>query len=223
MNFIKLYMLIFSYCNICTFLIFQFNLYKKESSYIKTALDNKFSSCYDLKMNFPEFWLNQWREIDSTFSIENFSKQQVQKFNIQWYSINDNILVQYEDLFEFSNDSNLALDIYSYGTIFELINNKSMVSFSGDMEVQILNYKRKVAGLIYHASTYEILQDCFWINSNEFILLGCSQDSFLTPFIWKYNLKFRTKEIFNYQKSYKKYSEDYFFQKFPKYSKWSEQ
>jgi hypothetical protein len=209
-------------CKVWTIFFFQCNLVKKESSYFKTALDNKFSFCYDLKINYPELWLNQWREIDSTFSIEHFSKQQDQKFNIQWHSINDNIVDQYKDLFEFSIDSNLAIDIYSYGTVLELKNNKSMVSFSGDMEVEIVNFKHKEAGFIYHASTYEMLQDCFWINSNEFIILGCTQDSLMTPFIWKYNLKFQTKEIFYYRKSFKKYAVDYFFQKFPKYTKWSE-
>ena len=222
MNFIMQNMLLFCLFSVWQFFFFHFNLFGKVNVYTSTIIDNKYSFHHESNMNIPELWLNQWHEIDSTFSIELFTKKEVQRIKIQWSTMNNNILKPFEAILTFSNNRNLALDLYSYGTIIESRNEKKMVSFSGDTEVQVINFTNKKAGLIYHASTYEILQDCFWINNNEFVLLGCTQDSLLTPFIWKYNLRHQTKEIYIYSKSFTKYCADYFYQKFPIYTKWSE-
>lgn len=222
MNFIMQNMLLFCLFGIWQILFFCFNLFGKINVYSNIRIENINSSHHAFDKNIPELWIHQWFEVDSTFSIKRFTKKQVQGIKIQWSTMNNNILEPFEAILTFSNDRNLAIDLYSYGTIIESRNEKKMVSFSGDTEVQVINFTNKKAGLIYHASTYEILQDCFWINNNEFVLLGCTQDSLLTPFIWKYNLRHQTKEIYIYSKSYTKYCADYFYQKFPIYTKWSE-
>ncbi len=164
-------------------------------------------------------WESEWTKMYPDFSNYRFLRRKKgEGLNIEWKEVRErNDADGIKDLYQFNDDSTFTLDIYSYGIFMENQGKDVLIDFSGEFEVRVIDNVNKRQAILFHTGTYEIVQDCQWINKNEFLVFGCIQDSLFIPFIWKVNLSNNTYESFYQKKSYKHYPEDYFFMIHPEF------
>lgn len=162
-------------------------------------------------------WFESWGWDIANIELDCFESDFTTKKNINWtkYDINNEYLKQFDSLLITSN--NLAIDLYSYGTIIEKRESDELfVGFDADSKVYIVNKKESKRSEIAHTGSYEMIEDAIWLN-DLVVLLGYvnKTDVKQIPFIWIIDIEKELQHFYKYCKSFKEKRNEYFFVKYP--------
>jgi hypothetical protein len=112
----------------------------------------------------------------------------------------------YYPFYKFSNDRNKILDLISYNLLLEKNEQNELESYGHnvDSEVSILDLQNKLWKRILFVGPFYIIEDGFWINNDQFIIVGQYYESEVRkykPIIWFVDLEkniIQTLEYKNY-------------------------
>lgn len=110
----------------------------------------------------------------------------------------------YKPFYKYSADSSIILDLISYNLPLEKNENNELVSYGGDIdsEVSVKDLKNNIWKRILFVGSFYIIEDGFWINKNQLLIVGQFNDTDqekYKPSIWFVDLKANTIQIFEYQ------------------------
>lgn len=184
---------------------------EKESQSIKTfSFSNEFSK------GIPQlkFWIDNWRELDTSFSISSFvSSGPIQKNPLYYHDTLMSDLEYYlshEHLFVFSDDSTKYIDVFAG---YLSIDNKedTSVSCGADVSVRVVKSKNNEEKVLFTCGpSAGSIHDCFWLNDSTIAILMTevqeeNEIEYSTPLIMVYYLNSDTYEEYISQKRFKGY------------------
>jgi len=110
----------------------------------------------------------------------------------------------YKPYYKYSSDSNRILDLISYNLTLEKNERNELVSYGGDIdsEVSIKDLKNKIWKRILFVGSFYIIEDGFWINDNQLLIVGEFNDTDqkkYKPSIWFVDLKTNIIQTFEYK------------------------
>ena len=110
----------------------------------------------------------------------------------------------YKPYYKYSTDSNKILDLISYNLRIEKNDQNELVSFGGevDSEVSIKDLENKLWRRLLFVGSFYIIEDGFWINNNQLLIVGEYKDTDnnkFKPLIWFVDLKAKIIQTFEYQ------------------------
>ena len=88
----------------------------------------------------------------------------------------------YEPFYKYSPDNSIVLDLTSYNLILVLNNKNEYVSYAGevDSEVSIKDLKNKKWQRLLFVGSLYIVEDGFWINNDQLLIVGQFDNEFQT-------------------------------------------
>lgn len=110
----------------------------------------------------------------------------------------------YKPFYKYSTDSSKILDLISYNLPLEKNERNELVSYGGDVdsEVSIKDLKNKIWKRILFVGSFYIIEDGFWINDNQLLIVGEFNDTDqkkYKPSIWFIDLKANIIQTFEYK------------------------
>jgi hypothetical protein len=147
-------------------------------------------------------WLNYYNQY--SINLKNFELIKQEKLpnitaKVDDFNLSNDI---YKPFYKYSNDSNKILDLISYNLVLEKNEQKELVSFGGDVdsEVSIKDLENKLWRRLLFVGTFHIIEDGFWINNNQLLIVGEFNDTDQKkPSIWFVDLKANIIQTFEYE------------------------
>ena len=117
------------------------------------------------------------------------------------FELNNDI---YKPFYKYSPDSSKILDLVSYNLSIEKNEKNELISYGSDVdsEVSIKDLKNKIWKRILFVGPFYIIEDGFWINDNQFLIIGEFNDNDqkkYKPSIWFVDLKANIIQTFEYR------------------------
>ena len=136
-----------------------------------------------------KLWIKSWKDIDKTFSLNDFEKEFEKGIKLDWFNYSESELKteSFDSLLIHSN-SGKSIDLYSYNTIFEKEEESVFVQSGIDSKIFINDINKRKAELITTGSI-EVIEDALWLNNNTVIVLGYLFEDKLVPFIWFFQIE----------------------------------
>ncbi|MFA6922878.1 MAG: hypothetical protein WC223_01370 [Bacteroidales bacterium] len=192
---------------------------KINSSYSLTEID----SIYKKIIKNCDIWVKSWKDVSNNFDITKFKFENKDSCkscgNWDKYIVDNDFLALYNDILFYSFNKSMIVDIYSNKTILTKKENRLIATFDADTKVYVIDLNNKKSKLLFTSGTIEMYNDCLWIDSDNFALLGSRSEyvnniESFRPFIWIYNIKNNVYNIYSDSKTYQKYNTGYFFNRF---------
>ena len=140
-------------------------------------------------LNKAQLWKNTWASFDS------FNLTTVKKIDLNEKSSTSENLEKYSNFLIYSPDSLSVIDLYSYNMDLIIADEDTLVTFDIDSEASLINVETEDRNKILFFGSSGGFDDAFWLNNNEFIIVGYqelySEDSdtyTYVPMVWYFDL-----------------------------------
>jgi hypothetical protein len=161
--------------------------------------------------------LNKWLNYYNKYNIKTENFEFLEEFplpnlkcKIDTFNLKEDLHVPF---YKYSEDRNKILDVSSYNIILDKNKNNELVSFGSDVdsEVSLKDLKNKLWRRILFVGPLYKIEDGFWINNNQFLIVGQNLDTFSKPIplIWFVDLEKNIIQTFEYQTYIKNMNFDY--------------
>jgi hypothetical protein len=162
-------------------------------------------------------WVEEWKKVNNLFSSSLFNKEWSKDIVLEWvdFDIDSEYFKSFKPMLKQSEDKLMSIDMYSYSTVLEETDDVLYANFNVDNKVFLVDTKEGRRSQILFTGSYEVLEECFWIGKNQFILLGYIDDGEYQPFIWYFDIKNKKQVFYSYSGHLENHIEGYFFKKFP--------
>jgi len=130
---------------------------------------------------------------------------------VDTFNLTNNLHTQFN---KYSPDSTVLLDLASYNITLELNEKNELVTSGGDAdsEVSINDLKNKLWKRILFVGNLDKIEDGFWINNNQFLIVGQFNEygyNDFKPEIWFVDLDKNIIQYFEYKEYIKNFKCDY--------------
>ena len=179
-----------------------------EKQIIKSTNDSTEISILNPEIETLTNWINYYRnEVDSSFSLENFKLQSIEKLpkiKGSVYGIFDEHFDEiYKEFIVYSPNRQNYVDFDSYQWSFDSI--KKQLVYEADQEINLVKiFENKVERIGFRGPSYRV-ENAYWQNDSIIILLENSSDK--VPTINKIDINSMKITTFNYQDTLKKASD----------------
>jgi hypothetical protein len=164
-------------------------------------------------------WVNYYREIEPSFSLNDFNLQSTDSLTMIQGNIFGNFDQNFDSIYSkflvYSPDRKQYVDFDSYHWSLDENNEPS---FSPDQEIDLINIKNKTVNRIAFRGPSYWVENVFWENDSTIVLLENNYEK--QPIVTELNLKSKTVKTFKYRDTLNlesKYSEFRFKEKGLKY------
>ena len=162
-------------------------------------------------------WFFSWEKDANNLKMSDFELKWKKEINFDWltYDPYDKYLMKFDTLLIYSANK-LALDLYSYNTLIEIVGTKIFVGFDVDSKIYVAVKEKKTRVEIVQGGSYEIIEEGFWLDNNRVVLLGYTTEETNVPFIWVIDITTKKQISYCYKGSFKGQRSNYFLVKYPK-------
>ncbi|WP_196888557.1 hypothetical protein [Aureivirga sp. CE67] len=150
-------------------------------------------------------WFSYYKNLDSTFSFENFELESERKIDTMpgfAFAIFDKEFEKYHEPFlVFNSSKKKYIDFDSY---FWFINSENKINFEIDQEIDLVDIKSKMIYRVAFRGPSQLVEDAFWENDYTVYLLEVLEEN--TPIISKIDLRYFSRKVYFYNKKLSKKS-----------------
>lgn len=187
------------------------DIYAYDSMQVEYISPNLFDT-----LKTSSYWFKTWDWNVKDLSVRDFSLMSEKDFDYSWLQYSEmDFIDNYSELLIPSPNRSYYIDMYSYNTIIEPFGDSMLVEFGVDTKINIINKLKGIIAEIVSTGSYEVVEDCIWINDNQFLVLGYVEDEGIVPFLWYIDIKERRRAFLKYNEDFRGKRDKYFFKKFP--------
>lgn len=184
------------------------NKNEQKGNNIETKLETEIVEKTEIKIDRYSIELKDWLNYYEKYSLKLENFDFIRQNNLPNISATvdafDLVNDIYKPFYKYSTDSSKILDLISYNLPLEKNERNELVSYGGniDSEVSMKDLKNKLWRRILFVGSFYIIEEGFWINNNQLLIMGHFNDTDqekYKPSIWFVDLKANIIQTFEYK------------------------